>query len=267
MKITEYTPGGEAAAPSAPLPAAMAAARDALLLEALPGIFHKLKNKLTPILGFTQILKSRGSDDFASERLERIERNAYELTENLNALKEYSRRTSPALQAAALDSLLEGMAGDWQALADRAAARVVLELEPGLPELPLDGDQVRFLLLELIGNAARALRARSAAEREIRVSLRRCGGALRLAVRDNGRGLAPQELESVWNPFAAGEGGGAGLGLSLCDAAVARHGARRSVASVPGEFSEFRIDFPLPPPAGRRQGRQGEKSVNPKEEP
>ena len=260
MKITEYNPGGKATAPSAPLSAAGGAARDALLLEALPVIFHKLKNKLTPILGFTQILKSRGSDDFASERLERIERNAAELTENLNALKEYGRRPSPALQPAALDRLLEGMAGDWQALADRAAARVVLELEPDLPELPFDGEQVRFLLLELADNAARALRARPPAEREVRVSLRRCGAALRLAVRDNGRGLAPDELELVWNPFYAGEDGGAGLGLALCDAAVARHGACRSAASLPGEFSEFRVDFPLARPQG---GGRDAKEQNP----
>lgn len=265
MQITEYNPGGPSSSKSLSVSAADADAREALLLEALPAIFHKLKNKLTPILGFTQILKARGADDFARERLERIERNASDLAGNLNALKEFSCRRAAPLRPAALDRLLAEMGDSWQALADAAQSRVVVQAESGLPELPLDRAKVRVLLLELASNAARALRGTPPPEREIRVSLRRCGGALRLAVRDNGRGMTVEEQDQAWNPFCASPDGGAGLGLVLCEAAIAGHGASRTLASVPGEFSEFGVDFPLAAAPGAGPKKANSIADNPKE--
>ncbi|MCU0288047.1 MAG: HDOD domain-containing protein [Acidobacteria bacterium] len=60
-----------------------------LLNEMLPVIFHKLKNKLTPILGYSQILLTKVEDEGVRQRLHKIEKNAGELTDQLNFLKDF----------------------------------------------------------------------------------------------------------------------------------------------------------------------------------
>jgi signal transduction histidine kinase len=245
MKISEFNPDGAAHPVSAAASSRDQAVRTEVLIEVLPHIFHKLKNKLTPILGYTQILLARSSDEFTRERLRRIERNTSELAESLNTLKEYGSRPAALLRPAALDRLLEEMAPEWQRIADDAAARVVLELEPGLPELPLDPARVRVLLLDLAANAARALRDRADGRREIRLRLSAADGSLTLSFRDNGRGMSADELAVLWTPFRSGFPGGAGLGLVLCERIIADHGARCEVAAASGEYCEFIIRFPL----------------------
>ncbi|HOW45895.1 MAG TPA: sensor histidine kinase [Candidatus Aminicenantes bacterium] len=245
MKTIEFIPDGVSHPDSAAASPRDRAARNEVLIDVLPQIFHKLKNKLTPILGYTQILLARAGDDFTRERLQRIERNTAELGENLNTLKEYGSRPAAPLRPAALDRLLEEMAPEWQGVADAAAARVVLELEPGLPELPLEPARLRVLLLDLAANAAQALRDTPAGRREIRLRLSAEKQALKLSFRDNGRGMAADELAALWTPFRSGFPGGAGLGLVLCERIIADHGARCEVAADPGEYCEFIIRFPL----------------------
>ena len=135
MKTIEFKPDGQSTIIRPGVSASDEAVRNDLLLEVLPLIFHKLKNKLTPILGYTQILMTRGGDDFARERLARIERNTAELTNALNFLKDYPRPAPCRRQPTVLDRMLEAMAPDWQEAARAAQACVVLELDAGVPEL------------------------------------------------------------------------------------------------------------------------------------
>ncbi len=258
MKTIEFNPDGKSTVISADVSARDDDTRGQVLFEVLPLIIHKLKNKLTPILGYTQILKSRADDDFARERLERIERNTAEMAESLNTLKDYGRRRSCRLRPAALGALLQAMAPEWQAAADAASARIIIEFEPGLPDLPVDEDRLRVLLLDLVANAARALSEKPRQDREIRITLRRAGGALKLSVRDNGRGMNENDLTLAWTPFHAGFPGGAGLGLVLCEKIIADHGAAGSVDSRVGEFSEFTVSFPLSSPPETAHAGAGE---------
>lgn len=263
MKIIEFNPAGKPMAISPAAAAADEASFNEALIGVLPLVFHKLKNKLTPILGYTQILQSHGVDAFVAERLGRIERNAAELGEALNALKEYHQPAPPALRPGDLNAVVEGLASRWQALADAAGARIVLELREGLPGLPLHAGLLRVLLLCLAENAGCALAAKPAGEREIRVAtgLDPLGGAVLLSVRDNGCGMSAEESASAWMPFHSTFPGRVGLGLSLCEKVVADHGAACRVESAPGEFSEFIVTFP--PPAPGRAGQESETCSQP----
>jgi len=244
MKTIEFNPAGKPIAISPGALAADESARNEILLGVLPLVFHKLKNKLTPILGYTQILQSRGLDAFALERLARIERNTAELTESLNTLKEYCRPASGEMRPTGLNTVVEEMAPRWQVLATEAGARIVLELSAGLPQIPLQAGRLRILLLSLAENAACALKEKPAGGREIRVSTRADGPALLLAVRDNGCGMSEEEAASCWMPFFSRFPGRAGLGLVLCEKVIADHGAACTIASTMGEFCQFTIAFP-----------------------
>jgi two-component system NtrC family sensor kinase len=257
MKIIEFNPDGKPTRikPGAHRPEE--AAKHEILVEILPLLFHKLKNKLTPILGYTQILLARAGDDFSRERLAKIERNTSELSESLNTLKDYFKVAPAPWRPADINSILKGLAGEWQRISREAGARVVLELAPGLPRLPLDAGRMRLLLLAMADNAANALKAKTGPAGEIRISTHRQGGSLKLVVRDNGCGIREEEMASIWTPFYSTFPDHAGLGLVICERILADHGAACSVSSRAGEFSQFEMSFPLAAPADRKQDKGG----------
>jgi signal transduction histidine kinase len=203
-----------------------------------------MKNKLTPVLGYAQILQTRTSDDFFKDRLARIEKNSTELSDALNTLKDYFKPAQASKKPADINLILKGMAARWQEIANSKKVRIVLELGARIPKPELNAGQIRILLLNLVDNAAQALQDKEWTAREIRVSTFAENSSLKLVIRDNGRGMGAEELANIWAPFYSTFPDHAGLGLVLCEKFIANHGAACAVSSVPGEFSRFEIVFP-----------------------
>ena len=81
---------------------------------------------------------------------------------------------------------------------------------------------------------------------DVRVAL--LGDRLRISVRDNGQGIAPENLQRVFEPFFTTRdvGAGLGLGLSVSYGIVQRHGGTLAVESEQGAWTEFHFDLPRP---------------------
>ncbi|HEX7503468.1 MAG TPA: hypothetical protein VF451_08600, partial [Acidobacteriota bacterium] len=137
MKKIEYNPDGKPTiVPPGPRAGDGSGGND-FLREILPIVFHKMKNKLTPILGYAQILQARTGDDFFKERLGRIEKNTAELAEELNTLKDYFKPAPVMKEPADINLILEGLAARWQEIANRKKVKIVLDLAAGLPQIEL----------------------------------------------------------------------------------------------------------------------------------
>jgi two-component system sensor histidine kinase PhcS len=105
------------------------------------------------------------------------------------------------------------------------------------------GDEPALIgvLINLLGNAAMAVRAAARAAPRIDIHARPVDGRLCVSVRDNGTGIAPENLPRVFEPFFTTRdvGQGLGLGLSVSYAIIQRHGSTLSVASEQGHWTEF----------------------------
>jgi two-component system sensor histidine kinase PhcS len=120
--------------------------------------------------------------------------------------------------------------------------------------LPADtlvcGDEAAIVgvLINLLGNAALALRQGGARAPRIDVGAGWAGERLRVSVRDNGPGIAPHDLARVFEPFftTRAVGQGLGLGLSISYGVIERHGGRLQADSVAGEWTEMSFDLPRP---------------------
>jgi two-component system sensor histidine kinase PhcS len=110
------------------------------------------------------------------------------------------------------------------------------------------GDEAAIIgvLINLLGNAALALRQGGKPEPEIVIGARQEGDRLRVSVRDNGPGIEAGDLSRVFEPFFTTRevGQGLGLGLSICYSVIQRHGGHLAAESVPGEWTRFTFDLP-----------------------
>jgi len=110
------------------------------------------------------------------------------------------------------------------------------------------GDEAAIIgvLINLLSNAALAMRKGATQQPTIDVSAVADGDRMRVAVRDNGPGIAPENISRVFEPFFTTRevGQGLGLGLSICYSVIQRHGGLLAAESVPGEWTRFTFDLP-----------------------
>ena len=108
----------------------------------------------------------------------------------------------------------------------------------------VDPTALRRVMTNLVDNAIRHAPSGS----RITVSIGADAGDLRLAVRDEGPGIAPEHRDRVFERFyradAARSGGGSGLGLAIARSAVEAHGGRIELASEVGAGSTFTVVLP-----------------------
>ncbi|QHE75118.1 sensor histidine kinase [Hydrogenophaga sp. PBL-H3] len=122
-------------------------------------------------------------------------------------------------------------------------------------ELPQDthvlGDEPAIIgvLINLLSNAAHALQAARREQPRIAVTVVSRDKRLVVSVRDNGSGIAPENVGRVFEPFFTTRdvGAGLGLGLSVSYGIVQRHGGTLAVDSELGAWTEFTFDLPRPP--------------------
>ncbi len=196
--------------------AQMLDAKRALLLA----ISHELRSPLTRARLNTELLPETSDTQEARQAL-------------LSDLTEMARLITDLLESERLSgnhAALNLEPTDLGELVREAASGVtnspplVLEIETGLPALPLDRTRIRLLLRNLLDNAQRHGKG------PIEVSLSRAGSTVELKVRDHGPGIAPDQLPQLAQAFFRADAarqrstGGVGLGLYLCRLVAQAHG-------------------------------------------
>jgi len=133
--------------------------------------------------------------------------------------------------------------------------KIVTDLEPGLPHITGNAKQLEQVIINLVMNATQAV---VEGRNEIRVSthLEGAGGNVIVTVRDEGKGIAAEDMQRLFDPFFSTriDEGGSGLGLYISKFIVDEHCGRITVDSEPGQGATFTLYFPVtgaPQPANR----------------
>jgi signal transduction histidine kinase len=247
----------ELAAIVAGLKADLAAARDAEALAArrreefLALLGHELRNPLAPITTALQLMKLKSDEQSLHER-NVIERQVTHLARLLDDLLDVSRitRGKVTLRKEPLDlaTIVARAVESMGPLIESRGHRLSVEVPRGT--LSTEGDEVRLcqVVQSLLSNAARYTKPNG----DIWVRGWRQGAELKLSVRDNGAGIDPGLLPSVFDMFVQGdrgtqrEEGGLGVGLTIARKLVELHGGSISGRSEgPGQGSEFIVTLPI----------------------
>jgi signal transduction histidine kinase len=121
---------------------------------------------------------------------------------------------------------------------------VELDLDPMLPMIRADGEQLKQVLLNLLINSGQAMT--SGGRIVIRTSME-TPGKLTIVVADNGAGIAPQHLEKIFDPFFSTKPAGTGLGLAVVNRIINGHNGTIAIESEPGKGTTVTIRLPEMP--------------------
>ena len=148
------------------------------------------------------------------------------------------------LRDASLNELVNSTLTLLQKEAEHSGVEIRRDLDPDLPDVGVDRDQIRQVLLNVALNGIQAMPKGGVLE----VKSMREEADLAVEVSDNGPGLEDQELDRVFDPFFTTKPRGTGLGLSISDQLVQSHGGRISARRNAGGGMTFRIELPVAPP-------------------
>jgi signal transduction histidine kinase len=140
-----------------------------------------------------------------------------------------------------LNDWLEEKLNFVQPLLDQKHVDLKRKLDPDLPPVQGDADQLWEALLNLIRNAVDAMPAGG----NLTVSAKRSGAEALLSISDNGRGMSEEEASNLFVPFFTTKGDGTGLGLAYAQQVINEHGGRIDCSTVRGKGSTFSIQLPL----------------------
>jgi PAS domain S-box-containing protein len=209
---------------------------------------HDLQEPLRSISIFSELL-ARDYAPLLGERGQRFlefirsgAKKGYDLTQSLLL---YARAVSVDRSNFVQFSLSKSVSEAVSSLKLKIAESQALVTSEELAEVLGDAVQITLVFQNLIDNA---IKYRGEARPVIHISARRVRNEVAIAVRDNGRGIAKESREQIFEPFQrleVRETAGSGIGLTTCRRVVERHGGRIWVESEPGRGSTFIFTLPI----------------------
>jgi len=234
---------------------------DHLKSQFLANMSHELRTPLNSIIGFSRVIL-KGIDgpvtDMQREDLNAIYSAGQHLLGLISDMLDISRIEAGKLDLTFgdvnLEEIINGVMTTAIGLVKDKPIELVTDIPEDLPVIRADSIRIRQVLLNLISNAAKFTE-----EGQIAVSARHISKGelddIMVAVADTGIGIAPDNLEKLFEPFSqvdpspTRKSGGTGLGLSIARHLVELHGGRIWVESTVDEGSTFAFTLPLEPPA------------------
>ncbi|TVQ56793.1 MAG: CHASE2 domain-containing protein [Spirulina sp. DLM2.Bin59] len=240
------------------------------------GVAHEIRNPLNFVINFARISEELTTElgeeladlELALESQDTIDDIVEEFKENLGTIRdngqrieqivdsmlEHTREGGGQAEMTDLNQLLrdvvELVEHNLRAKMPDLQVKKAITLNPDCPALPLVAKDFTKAMINILTNAFEAMERRRGQDPDYQPQLAvnswQQGGRIGITVRDNGDGILPEHQPKIFDPFFTTKptGEGTGLGLSLAhQTLVSVHQGNIVVESVPGEFTEFRIDL------------------------
>lgn len=213
---------------------------------------HEINNPVQGILTFAKLMRAGlengapGEEELNKFRkyLDMIASESIRCGKILSNLLSFSRQSDLKKTAVDLASVIEEVRLMLAHRLDLAGISFQVKLDEKLPPVRGDRDQIKQGLLNLVLNAAEAIRERGLIEASAHYESDT--GSIRVAISDSGPGIPKDIQANIFEPFFTTKqsGKGVGLGLSVVYGIIAQHGGTIELQSEPGKGATFVLTLP-----------------------
>jgi len=207
---------------------------------------HELRNPLTPIKLSAQRIQRKAlrghlDNDMVSKAVELILREVDGLDKLLQDFREFAGGGPPKISTLSLRPILEETLDRFRTV-NPSVEWILVDGSDDIT-VPADALQIRQVLVNLLKNAMEAGSTRVT----VRVDPVRRGTTpyVRLQIRDDGEGIEPDRIASVFQPYDSSRDRGSGLGLAVVQRILYDHRGRIWFESEPGSGTVFYVDLPI----------------------
>ena len=210
------------------------------------GVAHQLNNPLGGITLFAKLLMEEYDlEEGAKEDVDRILKDAKRCRDIVKELLEFTRQTRHFIRPHDINRAIARTLFLLESQTLFHNIDIVKDLDVSLPTVSADIQQLNHLFMNVILNAAQAMKGKgrlTITSRSLSDGERVC-----IVIADTGPGIPEDHLSQIFEPFftTKEEGKGTGLGLSLAYRIVENHGGHISAESTPGKGTTFRIELPV----------------------
>jgi signal transduction histidine kinase len=235
-------------------------------LEAIAGGFaHEVRNPLTSISTFIQLVPSRRNDSYFMDSFgAQVVDDLARIQRLIEEILDYARYMKPKFSAESLNNIVSSCLQFIEVKADKLGISLEKRLAADLPPMLVDRQQIKQVIMNLAMNAIDAMaktggRLTVTTRRVVRLDK---SGWVQIDVSDTGCGIAPEDLPHIFDPFFTTKHEstnhvGTGLGLSIVHQIIQEHGGTVEARSTVGKGTSFLITLP----EGRTQEQTPASSI------
>lgn len=217
------------------------AERLAAVGEMAAGFAHEVRNPLMSIRGFAQLLQEEAAVGPHQDYLKIIVGETERMNKLIEQLLHYARPQVNRIESVQVNEVIESTLLLIETQARQARIQMIRQLEPQLPSITVDSEQLKQVLLNIIINAIQASGEKGTIKISSRVSAD--GTQVEVSIADTGHGIPAELMERIFDPFFTTKEQGTGLGLSVAFRLMETWNGSVRVESKVGQGSIFTLIF------------------------
>jgi PAS domain S-box-containing protein len=206
------------------------------------GIAHEVRNPLTGVSLLLDELHDRLLGNEADQQLIRRALGEIERLESLvNEMLHFSSVSTQKLVYGKVDKVVLDSLFLIRKQCQRQKVTLIEQIDTDLPEVMLDPDRLKQVVINLLNNALDAMPDGG----ELQISVRQQDDHIVIQVQDDGIGISADQLPLIFEPFFTSKGQGTGLGLAISYNIISDHGGEIEIESTLGEGTTVVVYLPV----------------------
>ena len=215
------------------------------------GMAHEIKNPLSSIKTFTQLLPEKMDDkEFREDFLAIAQKEVDRIDYLINQLLSFARPSKPQFQKSDILKVMEETLAIIDNQIIKKKIKVTKEFQKDLPQVFVDERQIKQVFINIMVNAIQAMEDEGSLTLSTKANQQKMHRGeeaefLQILITDTGKGIPDDQLDKLFNPFFTTKHDGTGLGLAIVHRIIEEHHGFIEISSKLGKGTTFTINLPM----------------------